>query len=77
MAPGLGLEPRQEDPESPVLQLHHPGRNSHYYSKDKIKCNPFFEIFFTKKELPLFPPLEKAKRRNAPALRLFTFRISS
>ena len=45
MAPGLGLEPRQEDPESPVLPLHHPGRNSHYYSKDKIKCNPFFEIF--------------------------------
>ena len=60
MAPGLGLEPRQEDPESPVLPLHHPGRNSHYYSKDKIKCN-LFEIFFTKKELPLFPPLEKAK----------------
>lgn len=25
MAPGLGLEPRQEDPESPVLPLHHPG----------------------------------------------------
>ena len=46
MAPGLGLEPRQEDPESPVLPLHHPGRNIHYYSKDKIKCNPFFEIFF-------------------------------
>ena len=25
MAPGLGLEPRLEDPESPVLPLHHPG----------------------------------------------------
>ena len=33
MAPGLGLEPRLEDPESPVLPLHHPGVNTLALSK--------------------------------------------
>ena len=80
MAPGLGLEPRQEDPESPVLPLHHPGRNSHYYSKDKIKCNPFFEIFFTKKRASPLPSFGKSKKGGTPlrsAFLLLEFPVNS
>ena len=39
MAPGLGLEPRLEDPESPVLPLHHPGMYITYSTMDSLLCH--------------------------------------
>lgn len=40
MAPGLGLEPRQCDPESHVLPLHNPGSTS-----DKVYYTTYFKIY--------------------------------